>query len=84
MDTFDAIERWKAERNAVILAHYYQDPDVQDVADYVGDSLGLAREAANIAEYQRDLGDYQAQTETLGGAIVKAVRTQLAGAGFDR
>lgn len=45
-DLFEAINALKRELNAVVLAHYYQDPDIQDVADYLGDSLGLARQAA--------------------------------------
>ena len=40
------IARLKREKNAIILAHYYTLPEVQEVADYVGDSLGLARKAA--------------------------------------
>lgn len=43
------IGRMKKELNAVVLAHYYQEPDIQDVADYIGDSLGLAREAQNTS-----------------------------------
>lgn len=45
-DLREAIIQLKKEKNAVILGHYYQEADIQDVSDFVGDSLGLAQEAA--------------------------------------
>jgi quinolinate synthase len=44
----DEIRRVKREKNIVLLAHYYQQPEIQDLADYVGDSLGLSQCAASV------------------------------------
>jgi quinolinate synthase len=46
LDLFSEIERLKDEKNAILLAHYYQESAIQDIADYIGDSLGLARQAS--------------------------------------
>ena len=45
-EMYNDIRKWKKEKNAIILAHYYQTGDIQDIADYVGDSLALAQKAS--------------------------------------
>ena len=49
IDFIEEINRLRKEKNAVILAHFYQTGDIQDIADYVGDSLALAQWAAKTA-----------------------------------
>lgn len=49
LDLFAEIERLKIEKNAIIVAHYYQEPDIQDIADFTGDSLALAQKSQSTS-----------------------------------
>src|SRR5258708_32946453 len=49
LDLIDEIEHLKREKDAVLLAHFYVDGEIQDIADFTGDSLKLARDAVKIA-----------------------------------
>lgn len=49
LDLNAAVDDLKRDLNAVVLAHYYQEPGIQDAADYIGDSLGLSRQAASTS-----------------------------------
>ena len=50
LDLFAEIGRLRHEKKAIILAHYYQDPDIQDIADHLGDSLDLAKRARDAKD----------------------------------
>lgn len=50
MNIVDEIKKWKKEKNAVVLAHYYVNPEVQQIADYIGDSFYLSKVAVRLKE----------------------------------
>src|SRR5262245_38042613 len=50
LDLMDEIDQLKVEKDAVLLAHYYVDSEIQDIADFTGDSLKLARDAVSVTK----------------------------------
>src|ERR1700752_4574688 len=81
IDLQERVRELKQLRNAVILAHNYQVPEIQDVADYVGDSLGLSFKARETdADVLVFCGvHFMADTAQIGNQAEKAVLPALAG-----
>ena len=50
MKIVEEIKKWKQKKNAVILAHYYVNPEIQEIADYIGDSFYLSKVAVGLKE----------------------------------
>ena len=50
MNKIEEIKAWKKEKDIVILAHYYVEGDVQEIADFVGDSYALAKKATEVSQ----------------------------------
>ena len=77
------IQELKKEKNAIVLAHYYSNPDVQDVADFLGDSLELSRKAgtADADIIMLDNMDNATMTEAVNiiKASGKAIKTEASG-----